>query len=165
MGIDILPAELPIESSQYFSEKLYPFIQQMVTQPANIPFDQLPTLLRHSTITDQGKLTEAHQGLQNLLKHNNAHGVQKKTVLLLGSGMVSAPLVEHLARRPDVNIVVGNLYHSPLILWLNALIASNVTEEAKALVSNYYNVESVPLDISNHQHLSHLVAKADVVVR
>lgn len=116
MGIDILPAELPIESSQYFSEKLYPFIQQMVTQPANIPFDQLPTLLRHSTITDQGKLTEAHQGLQNLLKHNNAHGVQKKTVLLLGSGMVSAPLVEHLARRPDVNIVVGNLYHSPLIL-------------------------------------------------
>ncbi|KAG1500868.1 hypothetical protein G6F46_003999 [Rhizopus delemar] len=148
MGIDILPAELPIESSQYFSEKLYPFIQQMVTQPANIPFDQLPTLLRHSTITDQGKLTEAHQGLQNLLKHNNAHGVQKKTVLLLGSGMVSAPLVEHLARRPDVNIVV----------------ASNVTEEAKALVSNYYNVESVPLDISNHQHLSHLVAKADVVV-
>jgi alpha-aminoadipic semialdehyde synthase len=34
----------------------------------------------------------------------------KKTVLLLGSGMVAAPLVEHLSKRPDVNIVIGNIF-------------------------------------------------------
>ncbi len=31
MGIDILPAEFPVESSQLFSEKLYPYIKEMVS--------------------------------------------------------------------------------------------------------------------------------------
>lgn len=44
------------------------------------------------------------------------------------------------------------------------MIASNAMEEAKALVSGYSNAESVPLDISNHQDLTRLVEKADVVV-
>jgi alpha-aminoadipic semialdehyde synthase len=30
MGIDILPAELPVESSEFFSKALYPFIKEMV---------------------------------------------------------------------------------------------------------------------------------------
>ncbi|CEI87297.1 hypothetical protein RMCBS344292_01714 [Rhizopus microsporus] len=141
MGIDILPAELPVESSQHFSEKLYPFIKEMVTQPGQSP------LLRHSVIAEDGKLTEAHQGLKSYL--STTQKGPKKTVLLLGSGMVAAPLVEHLARRSDVNIVV----------------ASNVAEEAKALVSKFSNAESVPLDISDRQNLSALVGKADVVVR
>lgn len=154
MGVDILPAELPIESSQYFSKRLYPHIEQMATQPANVPLDQLPSLLRHCTITDRGKLTKAHQDLQVLLPSSKftttatATATTKKTVLLLGSGMVAAPLVDHLAKRPDVNIVV----------------ASNMTKEAKALVSSYSNAESVPLDIADHQNLSNLVGKADVVV-
>ncbi|CEG74882.1 Putative Glyceraldehyde-3-phosphate dehydrogenase-like C-terminal domain-containing protein (Fragment) [Rhizopus microsporus] len=140
MGIDILPAELPVESSQHFSEKLYPFIKEMATQPSQSP------LLRHSVIAEDGKLTEAHQGLKSYL--STTQKGPKKTVLLLGSGMVAAPLVEHLARRSDVNIVV----------------ASNVAEEAKALVSKFSNAESVPLDISDRQNLSALVGKADVVV-
>lgn len=30
MGIDILPAEFPVESSDFFSKALYPFIKEMV---------------------------------------------------------------------------------------------------------------------------------------
>ena len=30
MGIDILPAELPVESSEFFSKALYPYIKEMV---------------------------------------------------------------------------------------------------------------------------------------
>lgn len=37
-------------------------------------------------------------------------------------------------------------------------------EEAQALISGYSNAESVPLDISNHEALTRLVKKADVVV-
>lgn len=44
--------------------------------------------------------------LPNSLGKSTSLG-NKKTVLLLGSGMVAAPLVEHLINRPDVKIVVG----------------------------------------------------------
>lgn len=66
-------------------------------------------LLRDATIADSGKLTPPHQGLNTILpKTSSGSGVSdKKTVLLLGSGMVAGPLVEHLLSRPDVKIVVG----------------------------------------------------------
>ncbi|KAI8640529.1 Saccharopine dehydrogenase-domain-containing protein [Parasitella parasitica] len=145
MGIDILPAELPVESSEFFSKALYPYIKEIVQSSPNTPLDKLSPLLRQATIADQGKLTEPHKGL---LSSKAATNNDKKTVLLLGSGMVAAPLVEHLVKRPDVNVVV----------------ASNMADEAKALVENYSNAESVPLDISNCQELSRLVSNADVVV-
>lgn len=42
--------------------------------------------------------------------------------------------------------------------------ASNAMEEAKALISNHKDAESVPLDIADHQSLTRLVEKSDVVV-
>lgn len=30
MSVDILPSELPLESSQHFSDSLYPFIKELV---------------------------------------------------------------------------------------------------------------------------------------
>jgi alpha-aminoadipic semialdehyde synthase len=68
--------------------------------------------MRGATITNNGKLTQAHQGLSDMLPtiKSAPYGNDKKTVLLLGSGMVAGPLVEHLASRPDVKIVVGKSY-------------------------------------------------------
>lgn len=113
MGIDILPAELPVESSEFFSKALYPYIKDMVQSSPNTPLDKLPTLLRNATIADRGQLMDPHKGLlkpsataANAASSTATHN-DKKTVLLLGSGMVAAPLVEHLVKRPDVNIVVG----------------------------------------------------------
>ncbi|KAI7906802.1 Saccharopine dehydrogenase-domain-containing protein [Cokeromyces recurvatus] len=150
MGIDILPAEFPVESSQLFSEKLYPYIKEMIVNTtSNTSLQDLPSVLQNATIANVGKLTKPHEGLKEFLPSKTTpNGNGKKTVLLLGSGMVAGPLVEHLARRPDVNIVV----------------ASNVLEEAKALTANYNNAETALLDINNHGELSRLVSLADVVI-
>ncbi|KAI9471949.1 MAG: Saccharopine dehydrogenase-domain-containing protein [Benjaminiella poitrasii] len=147
MGIDILPAEFPVESSSFFSEKLYPYLKKMVNTSPAATLQELPHIIQNSTITDRGKLTKPHQELKELLP-STLNGNGKKTVLLLGSGMVAGPLVEHLARRPDVNIVV----------------ASNTTEEARALTAHHTNAEATLLDISDHSELSRLVSLADVVV-
>ncbi|KAG0178730.1 hypothetical protein DFQ29_003062 [Apophysomyces sp. BC1021] len=148
MGIDILPAELPIESSQFFSDKLFPYVKELI-QPSAKALSDLSPLLANATIADSGNLTKAHRGLQEHLPATTSSGPdRKKTVLLLGSGMVAAPLVNHLMKRPDVRIVVG----------------SNVTAEANALVAGHDRAESVDLDISNKEQLSRLVSGADVVV-
>lgn len=83
--------------------------QFQVNSDPNVPLKNLSPLLREATIADGGKLTEHHQSLKKNLPSSqlSSHGIEKKTVLLLGSGMVAAPLVEHLMNRPDVKIVVG----------------------------------------------------------
>lgn len=113
MGIDILPAELPVESSEHFSNALYPFVKEMVQGEVKPSLDKLSPLMRNATIADNGKLTSAHESLNKMLptvSNTTSHGSEKKTVLLLGSGMVAAPLVEHLLARPDVKIVVGKVH-------------------------------------------------------
>lgn len=126
--------------------------------------------MRNATIADNGKLTKAHEDLKDILPTKlDSTGNDRKTVLLLGSGMVAGPLVEHLASRPDVKIVVGNclLFYLFCVYILNMLgfLASNVVEEAKSLIAGHHNAESTSLDISNNEDLSRLVSKADVVVR
>jgi alpha-aminoadipic semialdehyde synthase len=76
--------------------------------------------LRDATIVDSGKLTESHQGLKNILPSTTkqTNGNDKKTVLLLGSGMVAGPLVEHLMSRPDIKIVVGKEESQTKIMFL-----------------------------------------------
>lgn len=39
--------------------------------------------------------------------HPQNHGIHRKRVLLLGSGMVAKPAVEEFLRRSDINLVVG----------------------------------------------------------
>lgn len=117
--------------------------------PENVKLEQLSPLLQEATIADKGKLTKPHTNLKDLLPKKTITNNDKKTVLLLGSGMVAAPLVEHLSKRKDTNIV----------------IASNVLEEAKTLSAGHNNVECVFLDISDHNHLNDLISKSTVVVR
>lgn len=45
MGIDILPAELPIESSEHFSKVLYPFIKDLVSPTLSCHVFFFPTLI------------------------------------------------------------------------------------------------------------------------
>lgn len=79
----------------------------------NPPLEKLSPLLREATIADNGKLTPPHQALNAMLPgKSTSNSLGKKTVLLLGSGMVAGPLVEHLMSRPDVKIVVGKFINS-----------------------------------------------------
>ncbi|KAI8391256.1 Saccharopine dehydrogenase-domain-containing protein [Radiomyces spectabilis] len=152
MGIDILPAELPVESSNHFSEKLLPYVKELIN-PATADTGALSPLLANAIIADKGTLSGKHQSLKTLLPGTAGTTTsqtqsRKKTVLLLGSGMVSGPLVDHLTKRSDIHLVV----------------ASNVTKEAQALVSGRSNAEAVGLNISDREELSRLVSNADVVV-
>ncbi|KAI8972025.1 Saccharopine dehydrogenase-domain-containing protein [Mycotypha africana] len=152
MGIDILPAEFPIESSEYFSTALYPFIKEMVMKPPKAALSQLSPLLQKAAITESGSLTKDHMDLKSKLPGLKSTPKitknSKKTVLLLGSGMVAAPLVDYLAKRPDVHIIV----------------ASNRMSEANTLTTAYSNAESALLTIEDNDSLLRLVSKADVVV-
>ncbi|ORZ00118.1 Saccharopine dehydrogenase-domain-containing protein [Syncephalastrum racemosum] len=155
MGIDILPAELPIESSQHFSNVLFPHIKDLILPHART-MDGLTPMLSRATIAAQGKLTSGHTALNALLPSaSSAAPKARKEVLLLGSGMVTAPLVRHLMRRPDVHVVV----------------ASNAVEEARALAAQQSaeegargTMEAVTLDISNAAQLTSLISKSDIVV-
>ncbi|CDH56826.1 alpha-aminoadipic semialdehyde mitochondrial [Lichtheimia corymbifera JMRC:FSU:9682] len=151
MGIDILPAELPIESSEHFSQVLYPFIKDLIHPSAN-DFKNLPSVLANATIADNGKLLGEHSSINSHI----AQQKEKQTVLLLGSGMVARPLVQHLLRRSNVRVV----------------IASNALSEAESLAAQCQaannqeggETEAVQLDISDKEKLGNLVSGADVVV-
>jgi saccharopine dehydrogenase-like NADP-dependent oxidoreductase len=74
--------------------------------------------------------------------------VASKKILVLGSGMVSPPAIEYLARFRDNAITV----------------ASANLAEAESRIHGLLNVKAVELDVNNASDLSGLVAAHDIVV-
>ncbi|KAF9282943.1 hypothetical protein BGZ68_005645 [Mortierella alpina] len=157
MSVDILPSELPLESSQHFSDSLYPFVKELIRDNHAYP------VLAGATIAEHGSLKPAHEGLAKVLKSTHAKenlskiksalstptGVPKaKNVLLCGSGFVAGPLVDYLLRDPNVNIT----------------IASNSQAEATSLALGRANTKVVPLDVKDNAKMASLVKDSDIVV-
>lgn len=71
-----------------------------------------------------------------------------KRVMLLGSGRVSAPLIEYFAKKQGISIT----------------IASNQQQEAEELANGHANVQCKPLDIADSQSLCNLIQQSDVVI-
>jgi alpha-aminoadipic semialdehyde synthase len=69
MAVDILPSELPRESSAYFSEVLRPFIPAIARCDLTVPFDQcnLPPEIKRAVIAYRGELTPDYQYIQAYL--------------------------------------------------------------------------------------------------
>lgn len=76
LGVDILPTELPADSSRHFGNALNPILDEFVAAKANSGgFDttKLSPKLRHATITStEGKLTNGFRYLDSMLKHKAA---------------------------------------------------------------------------------------------
>ncbi|KAF9293993.1 hypothetical protein BGZ74_011470 [Mortierella antarctica] len=160
MSVDILPSELPMESSQHFSDSLYPFIKELIRDNNSHP------VLAGATIAADGHLTAAHKDLAKIL--NDTHAKEnlsklkatlgsgssfgstpkQKKVLLCGSGFVAGPLVEYLLRDPNVSLT----------------IASNAQAEATSLALGRPNTKVVPLDVKDDVKMASLVKDSDIVV-
>ncbi|KAG2171692.1 hypothetical protein INT43_008072 [Umbelopsis isabellina] len=149
MGVDILPAELPMESSEHFSNVLGPYVKELIMNNNA----EAASTLKNATLAEGGKLDKKHEKLYDLLGNKgpsvSATGAKpRKNVLLLGSGLVAKPLVERLLKRSDVQMT----------------IASNSKHEANALAQSFANANTADLDIADTDKLDKLVSGSDVVI-
>lgn len=69
MAVDILPSELPRESSIAFSEALFPYLSELVDADFEVPFQDLniPDPLKKAMILFHGKLTPDYEYLESFL--------------------------------------------------------------------------------------------------
>ncbi|EDW03707.1 alpha-aminoadipic semialdehyde synthase, mitochondrial [Drosophila grimshawi] len=158
-SIDNMPTQLPRESTDLFGELLSPHVHDIIKSDAKKPLheEHFSYPIHSAIIASNGELTENFQYIQELRDSQNNRSRHKmegrsesnKKVLVLGAGMVSAPLVEWLHREKDVSITV----------------CSQVKEEADLLAQQYAGVDSQYLDVQESTgHLQELCGRADVVV-
>ncbi len=114
MSVDILPTSIPLDASRHFSNALMPYLESAMdwysTEASSRP--GLGKALERATVAEKHRWLQ--QGVDKW-RAEKAQGVQpaastslkKKRVLLLGSGMVAGPAVDHIAQRKDVELVVG----------------------------------------------------------
>jgi hypothetical protein len=72
LALDILPAELPRESSISFGEALLPFVPAIARADYRVPFEacDLPAEIRRAVICYQGNLTPDYRYLEEVLREN-----------------------------------------------------------------------------------------------
>lgn len=133
MSVDILPTALPLDASEAFSNSCLPYIRALVRQykvgADNTGFEREVQALNRAKVAEGGELVGKHEWLQEKVKTiqdsqdrtvtqpSPASGelsssaaqiqAQRKTVLLLGSGMVAKPAVDELCSRDDINVIIG----------------------------------------------------------
>jgi len=76
--VDHLPAEMPIDASKHFGEKLLPFIESIVKSDTKTPFSEISTLpdpIKQAIVCCNGKLTTNFDYITQLRKLNE---LQKK---------------------------------------------------------------------------------------
>uniref|UniRef100_A0A8C7UP61 Aminoadipate-semialdehyde synthase n=1 Tax=Oncorhynchus mykiss TaxID=8022 RepID=A0A8C7UP61_ONCMY len=142
-SIDNLPAQLPIEATEYFGDRLFPYIWEMVRPAAGVRCT--------AVITSEGKLTPKFEYIEDLRQRSEQAKIMKrsgmKRVLLLGSGYVSGPVIEYLTRDPGTQITVVLL------------------TQAEELAGKYPNTIPVMLDVTSQEgHLESLVKDHDLVI-
>uniref|UniRef100_A0A8C9RGZ6 Alpha-aminoadipic semialdehyde synthase, mitochondrial n=1 Tax=Scleropages formosus TaxID=113540 RepID=A0A8C9RGZ6_SCLFO len=135
-SIDNLPAQLPIEATEYFGDRLFPYIWEMV---------------RDAVIASNGKLTPKFEYIQRLREKREHAQILKVSgrnrVLLLGSGYVAGPVIEYLTRDPGTQVAVVML------------------SQAEELAKKYPNTIPIMLDVTSQEsHLESLIKDHHLVI-
>lgn len=140
MSVDILPTALPLEASQDFCKGILPYVKTICEDYApngktgSSANDGLRQAIKRATIASSGVLAETHHWLQDLVNESRRANpsasnfqsqptaspsstsfplrIDRKNILLLGSGMVAGPAVEEISRRSDVNLMIGKQIQS-----------------------------------------------------
>ncbi|NXQ38765.1 AASS protein, partial [Catharus fuscescens] len=154
-SIDNLPAQLPIEATEYFGDMLFPYIEEMLLSEGSEPLEKqnYSPVVRDAVIASNGSLTPKYQYIQKLREsREQAQSLKmsvEKRVLLLGSGYVSGPVLEYLTRDPNIDITV----------------VSVMKEQLEQLTKKYRNVTPVHMDVLMHEEkLSSLVKNHNLVI-
>nr|XP_046249994.1 alpha-aminoadipic semialdehyde synthase, mitochondrial [Scatophagus argus] len=154
-SIDNLPAQLPIEATEYFGDRLFPYIWEMLPSDATRPLDEedFSPQVRDAVITSNGVLTPKFEYIEKLRERREKAQIMMKTgmkrVLLLGSGYVSGPVIEYLTRDERTQITV----------------ASVMLKQAEELAAKYPNTIPIMLDVRSQEgHLDSLVKDHDLVI-
>ncbi|XP_053320149.1 alpha-aminoadipic semialdehyde synthase, mitochondrial [Spea bombifrons] len=154
-SIDNLPAQLPIEATEYFGDLLFPYIQEMLTSDASKPLEKesFCPVVRDAVIASNGSLTKKYKYIQKLRESREYAQLMtmgtKKRILVLGSGYVSEPVISYLTRDPSVEITA----------------VSVIKDQVDHLSKKYNNTTPLALDVlKNEEKLSSLVKKHDLVI-
>uniref|UniRef100_UPI00398E3D63 alpha-aminoadipic semialdehyde synthase, mitochondrial isoform X2 n=1 Tax=Pristiophorus japonicus TaxID=55135 RepID=UPI00398E3D63 len=155
-SIDNLPAQLPIEATEYFGDKLCPYLWEMLASDATQPFekqDGFTHVVRNAVIASNGSLTPKFKYIQKLRANRKSAQIRnmgaKGRVLLLGSGYVSEPVLEYFTRDTDIEVTV----------------ASALEDQLEKLVAKYNHTTPVKLDMQkDSDRLSSLVKSHDLVI-
>ncbi|XP_068579293.1 alpha-aminoadipic semialdehyde synthase, mitochondrial [Cebidichthys violaceus] len=154
-SIDNLPAQLPIGATEYFGDRLFPYLWEMLPSDATRPLDEedFSPQVRDAVITSNGVLTPKFEYIEKLRERREKAQIMKKDgmkrVLLLGSGYVSGPIVEYLTRDEKTQVTV----------------ASVLLKQAEELAAKYPNTIPIMLDVGSQEgHLDSLVKDHDLVI-
>ncbi|XP_030071900.1 alpha-aminoadipic semialdehyde synthase, mitochondrial [Microcaecilia unicolor] len=154
-SIDNLPAQLPIEATEYFGDLLFPYIEEMLQSDATLSLEKqnFSPVVRNAVIASNGSLTPKYKYIQKL-RESREHAQlmtmgAKKKILVLGSGYVSGPVISYLTRDPNVEITV----------------ASVAKDQVEHLAKKYHNTTSLFMDVlKQDEKLSSLIKKHELVV-
>lgn len=156
-AVDNMPAQMPRESTEFFGSLLLPYIYDIMSSDAKQPFSewQASSVVKNAIITSNGSLTPNFQYITGLreAKRQQQQRVSsrqsaKNRVLVLGCGHVASPLVEYLARDPELQLT----------------ISSNVRADVEALATKY-NCHPVFADLqSKPEEIEKLIADHSVTV-
>ncbi|XP_015187447.1 PREDICTED: alpha-aminoadipic semialdehyde synthase, mitochondrial [Polistes dominula] len=157
-SIDNMPTQLPKESTDFFGNLLYPYALEIIMSDAKKPLEEhnFSPVVNDAIIASNGKLTPNFEYIQELRllnnrsKHKADNGdKQNKTVVILGAGHVSAPVVEYLHRDSSIKLVV----------------VSQLKDEVDLLANRFPGVEPIFLNVLDKPDtLEDVIGSADVVV-
>ncbi|KAI1882137.1 hypothetical protein AGOR_G00247580 [Albula goreensis] len=154
-SIDNLPAQLPIEATEYFGDRLCPYIWEMLHSDATRPLDteKFSPQVRDAIIASNGQLTPKYEYIHKLREKREREQIlktgSKKRVLLLGSGYVTGPVIEYLTRDSGTQVTV----------------ASMILSQAEQLAGRYPNTIPILMDVTTQEsHLESLVKDHDLVI-
>lgn len=146
MSIDNLPTQLPLEASMHFSSQLYPHVVSLIKGGG----DKDPVLKGATLTNSYGEISDRKRfsHLSSLKSPKaNARVSGPGSVLLLGSGYVSAPIIDYFAKQ-NVKVTV----------------ATNNLGEGRRLVSNRPSARLEALDVGDSGAVQHLIKSHNVAV-
>jgi alpha-aminoadipic semialdehyde synthase len=120
MAVDILPSSIPLDASVHFSNVLLDYLKVIVREyrregAKTGEEKEMREALERATVARDGMLVGKHRWLSEPVAKWRAEAATqaaeqlkpKKKVLMLGSGMVAGPAVDEIAKRSDVELLVG----------------------------------------------------------